>query len=210
MASGYVRSGKLDEAKEFFERMPERDFVSWSSVISGYVQAGCFLEALDLFHEMLQSGAKPNQFTLVSALSACANLVALLDQGRWIHVFIGKNEIKMNEWLLASLIDMYAKCGEVEFASNVFSSARGLRGKVWPWNAMIGGFAMHGNHGNMVNEGRRYFRMMESAYGIKPEIEHYGCMVDLLGRAGLLDEAEDIISSLQITPDAAVWGALLG
>ncbi|PKI61090.1 hypothetical protein CRG98_018535 [Punica granatum] len=128
MASGYVRSGKLDEAKEFFEQMPERDVVSWSSVISGYVQAGCFLEALDLFHEMLRSGAKPNQFTLVSALSACANLVAL-DQGRWIHVFIGKNEIKMNERLLASLIDMYAKCAEVEFASKVFSSARGLRGK---------------------------------------------------------------------------------
>lgn len=198
------------------------------------------MEALNLFHEMLQSGARPNQFTLVSALSVCSNLVAL-DQGRWIHVYIDKSKIKMNERLLASLIDMYAKCGELEFASKVFLGACGLKGKVWPWNTMIGGFAMHGkseeaietfkqmeeekvspnkvtfvsllnacSHGNMVEEGRRYFKLMESLYGIEPEIEHYGCLVDLLGRAGLLAEAEKIISSMPMTPDVAIWGALLG
>ncbi|KAK4780642.1 hypothetical protein SAY87_016748 [Trapa incisa] len=240
MISGYIRSGKLDEAKEFFQEMPQHDVVSWSSLISGYVQAGHFMEALDLFHEMLRAGAKPNQFTLVSALSACANLVAL-DQGRWIHVYIDKSKIKMNERLLASLIDMYAKCGELEFAFKVFQSACGLKTKVWPWNAMIGGFAMHGkseeaielfrqleikkvspnkitfvsllnacSHGNMVEEGRQCFKSMARSYGIEPEIEHYGCLVDLLGRAGLLDEAEEIISSMPVTPDIAIWGALLG
>lgn len=212
-------------------------YIDVTSVIS---QAGRFMEALNLFHEMLQSGAKPNQFTLVSALSACANLVAL-DQGRWIHVYIDKSKIKMNERLLASLIDMYAKCGELEFASKVFHGACGLKGKVWPWNAMIGGFAMHGkseeaieifkqmevekispnkvtfvsllnacSHGYMVEEGRQYFKSMRSLYGVEPKIEHYGCLVDLLGRAGLLDEAEEIISSMPMTPDVAVWGALLG
>lgn len=200
----------------------------------------CFTEALNYFHKMLQTGLKPNQFTLVSALAACANLVAL-DQGRWIHVYFEKCEIKMNERLLASLIDMYAKCGQIEFASKVFCNEHGLRRKVWPWNALIGGFAMHGkskeaidtfeqmkiekvspnkvtfiallnacSHGNMVDEGRRYFESMASSYGIEADIEHYGCMVDLLGRAGLLQEAEDVISSMPMAPDAAIWGALIG
>lgn len=196
------------------------------------------MEALDLFHKMLQVGPKPNEYTLVSALSACSNLVAL-DQGRWIHVYIGRGEIKMNDRLLASLIDMYAKCGEIESASSVFHEHNAKR-KVWPWNAMIGGFAMHGkpneainvfeqmkvekvspnkvtfiallnacSHGYMVEEGKLYFKLMVSDYGITPEIEHYGCMVDLLSRAGLLKEAECMISSMPMTPDVAIWGALL-
>ncbi|KAG2708408.1 hypothetical protein I3760_05G192100 [Carya illinoinensis] len=240
MVGGYVGTGDMDQALEWFDRMPERDVVSWSTVIAGYVKVGCFLEALDLFHKMLKTGPKPNEFTLVSALAACANLVAL-DQGRWIHVYIERGEIKMNEQLLASLIDMYAKCGQIEFASKVFCNERGLRRKVWPWNAVIGGFSMHGkskeaievfeqmklekvspnkvtfiallnacSHGNVVDEGRGYFQSMASCYGIEPEIEHYGCMVDLLGRAGFLEEAEKIISSMPMPPDAAIWGALLG
>lgn len=214
--------------------------VLFERVSDCYLQVGCFLEALDLFHKMLQTGPKPNEFTLVSALAACANLVAL-DQGRWIHVYIERGEIKMNEQLLASLIDMYAKCGQIEFALKVFCNERDLRRKVWPWNAIIGGFSMHGkskeaieifeqmklekvspnkvtfiallnacSHGNMVDEGRGYFESMTSFYGMEPEIEHYGCMVDLLGRAGFLEEAEEIISSMPMAPDAAIWGALLG
>ncbi|KAG6621468.1 hypothetical protein I3842_Q025900 [Carya illinoinensis] len=119
--------------------MPKRDVVSCKAIIAGYVQVGCFLVALDLFHKMLQTGPKPNEFTLVSVLAACANLLAL-DQGRWILVYIERGEVKMNEQLLASLIDMYAKCGQIEFASKVFCNKRGLRRKVWPWNAVIGGF----------------------------------------------------------------------
>ncbi|KAF7814404.1 pentatricopeptide repeat-containing protein [Senna tora] len=238
MIAVYVGSGKLDQAKELFNKMQERDVVSWSTIMAGCVQVGSFMEALDLFHKMLQAGVKPNQYTLVSALAACSNLVAL-EQGKWIHVYIDKGEIKMNERLLAGLVDMYAKCGEIEFASRVFHEHR-VKCKVWPWNAMIGGFAMHGkpneaikffeqmkvekvvpnkvtfvsllnacSHGYMVEEGKFYFRLMVSDYGINPEIEHYGCMVDLLGRAGLLKEAEDIISSMPMAPDVAIWGALL-
>lgn len=197
------------------------------------------MEALDVFHKMLQRGASPNEYTLASALAACANLVAL-DQGRWMHVYIRKKGIQMNERLLAGLIDMYAKCGELEFASKLFNSERQLKRKVWPWNAMIGGFAMHGkskeaievfeqmkvekvspnkvtfvallnacSHGNRVEEGRGYFESMAGHYGVKPELEHYGCMVDLLGRAGRLKEAEEIISNMPLTPDVAIWGALL-
>ncbi|KAF7814403.1 pentatricopeptide repeat-containing protein [Senna tora] len=201
MIAVYVGSGKLDQAKELFNIMQERDVVSWSTIMAGCVQVGSFMEALDLFHKMLQAGVKPNQYTLVSALAACSNLVAL-EQGKWIHVYIDKGEIKMNERLLAGLVDMYAKCGEIEFASRVFHEHR-VKCKVWPWNAMIGG------HGYMVEEGKFYFRLMVSDYGINPEIEHYGCMVDLLGRAGLLKKAEDMISSMPMAPDVAIWGALL-
>ncbi|XP_039683006.1 pentatricopeptide repeat-containing protein At2g02980, chloroplastic [Medicago truncatula] len=110
---------------------------------------GCFMEALDLFHKMLQSEVKPNEYTMVSTLAACSKLVAL-DQGNWIHVYIRRGEIKMNDRLLASLIDMYAKCGEIESASSVFCEHK-VKRKVWPWNAMIGGFAMHGKPEEAIN-----------------------------------------------------------
>ncbi|KAG4380613.1 hypothetical protein GLYMA_16G204800v4 [Glycine max] len=238
LIAAYVGSGNMSLAKELFDGMRERDVVSWSTIIAGYVQVGCFMEALDFFHKMLQIGPKPNEYTLVSALAACSNLVAL-DQGKWIHAYIGKGEIKMNERLLASIIDMYAKCGEIESASRVFFEHK-VKQKVWLWNAMIGGFAMHGmpneainvfeqmkvekispnkvtfiallnacSHGYMVEEGKLYFRLMVSDYAITPEIEHYGCMVDLLSRSGLLKEAEDMISSMPMAPDVAIWGALL-
>ncbi|KAI9095064.1 hypothetical protein K1719_026528 [Acacia pycnantha] len=238
MMAVYTGSGKMDEAKELFSKMPERDVVSWSTIMAGYVQAGLFMEGLDLFHKMLQAGAKPNQFTLVSALAACSNLVAL-DQGKWIHVYIDKGKIKMNERLHAGLIDMYAKCGEIEFALKVFHEHK-VKQKVWPWNAIIGGLAMHGkpneaikifeqmkiekvtpnkvtfvsllnacSHGYMVEEGNFFFRLMKCDYGINPEIEHYCCMVDLLGRTGLLKEAEDMILSMPMAADVATWGALL-
>ncbi|XP_027357306.1 pentatricopeptide repeat-containing protein At3g62890-like [Abrus precatorius] len=238
MMAAYIGSGNMNRAKELFDGMQERDVVSWSTVIAGYVKVGCFMEALDMFHKMLQVGPKPNEYTLVSALTACSNLVAL-DQGKWIHAYIGRGKIKMNERLLASIIDMYAKCGEIESASRVFCE-HNVKRKVWPWNAMIGGFAMHGkpneainvfeqmkvekvspnkvtfisllnacSHGYMIEEGKLYFRLMVSDYGISPEIEHYGCMVDLLSRSGLLKEAEDMISSMHVAPDVAIWGALL-
>ncbi|CAI8593533.1 unnamed protein product [Vicia faba] len=238
MIAAYVGSGDMVLAKELFDEMDERDVVSWSTIIAGYVQAGCFMEALDFFHTMLQAGVKPNEYTMVSALAGCSNLVAL-DQGKWIHVYIRRDKIRVNDRLLASLIDMYAKCGEIESASSVFYEHK-VKRKVWPWNAMIGGLAMHGkpeeainlfeqmkvekvspnkvtfiallnacSHGYMVKEGKLYFELMTSDYGIIPELEHYGCMVDLLSRSGLLMEAEDMILSMPMAPDVAIWGALL-
>lgn len=198
------------------------------------------MEAMELFREMQFAGAIPNEFTLASALAACANLVAL-DQGRWIHVYMEKTRIRVNERLLASLIDMYAKCGEIKFASKIFFDEHSPRQRVWPWNAMIGGFAMHGlskeaidlfeqmkltniapdhvtfvalltacSHGILVDEGRLYFKSMRCVHGLEPKIEHYGCMVDLFGRAGHLKEAEELIISMPMAPDAVIWGALLG
>ncbi|OVA11186.1 Pentatricopeptide repeat [Macleaya cordata] len=198
------------------------------------------MEAIELFREMLKRGPAPNEFTLVGALAACANLVAL-DQGRWIHVYIDKAGINISEELLATLVDMYSKCGEIEFASSVFYNENSPKRTISPWNAMIGGFAMNGwsneavdlfekmslrninpnkvtfisllnacSHGKLVEEGRNYFKSMATSYGVEPEIEHYGCMVDLLGRAGLLKEAEEIILTMPMPPDTIIWGTLLG
>ncbi|KAL2334492.1 hypothetical protein Fmac_015705 [Flemingia macrophylla] len=238
MIAAYVGSGNMSQAKQLFDGMQEQDVVSWSTIIVGYVQVGCFMEALDFFHKMLQIGPKPNAHTLASSFLACSNLVAL-DQGKWIHAYTGRAGIKMNERLLANIIDMYAKCGEIESTSRVFFEHK-VKQKVWPWNAMIGGFAMHGkpneainvfeqmkaekvspnkvtfisllnacSHGYMVEDGKLYFRLMVSDYAIAPEIKHYGCMVDLLSCASLLKEAEDMISSMPMAPDIAIWGSLL-
>ncbi|XP_008797548.2 pentatricopeptide repeat-containing protein At3g62890-like [Phoenix dactylifera] len=240
LIGGYAGAGDVDRAKELFDEMPERDVVSWSTVIAGYVQVGCFVEAMELFREMQLAGATPNEFTLTTVLAACANLVAL-DQGRWIHIYINKARIKMNDRLLAGLIDMYAKCGEVESAWKLFNDQTNTKRTVRPWNAMLSGFAIHGrsdeavklfermkkinvlpdkvtfvsllnacSHGRLVHQGRLYLSSMKSVHGIDPEIEHYGCMVDLLGRAGLLKEAEEMISTMPMAPDTVIWGALLG
>ncbi|XP_058101152.1 pentatricopeptide repeat-containing protein At3g62890-like [Magnolia sinica] len=240
MIGGYVRAADLGQARELFDEMPERDVVSWSTIIAGYVQVGFFMEAMELFCKMQLAGIVPNEFTLASVLAACASLVAL-DQGRWIHVYIEKARINMNERLLASLIDMYAKCGDIDLAFRVFCDENNPKRTVWPWNAMISGLAMHGrskeainlfermkivnvapdritfvallnacSHGRLVDEGRLYFKLMRSIHGIEPGLEHYGCMGDLLGRAGLLKEAEEMITSMPMAPDTVIWGALLG
>ncbi|KAJ8626832.1 hypothetical protein MRB53_020139 [Persea americana] len=114
-------------ARELFDDMPQRDVVSWSTIIGGCVQVGCFMEAMELFHEMQLAGAMPNEFTLASALAAYANLVAL-DQGRWIHVYIEKAGIMINERLLASLIDIWEKLvgSEGSFEINVWQELQNL------------------------------------------------------------------------------------
>ncbi|KAH0453548.1 hypothetical protein IEQ34_017872 [Dendrobium chrysotoxum] len=239
MVGVYVGSGDAEGARKVFDQMLDRDVVSWSTMIAGYVQTGWFLEAMQLFQKMQLAGIGPNEFTLSTILAACANLVAL-DQGRWIHAFINKARIKVNDRLLASLIDMYAKCGEIDFAFDLFNKADSPKQIVRPWNALLTGLAIHGysaeatqlfekmdqfdvvpdkvtfvslltacSHGRFVEKGKFYFDMMKSTYTIEPELEHYGCMVDLLGRAGLLQDAEDIISNMSMAPDAATWGSLL-
>ncbi|KAK8971316.1 Pentatricopeptide repeat-containing protein [Platanthera guangdongensis] len=221
--------------------MPDRDVVSWSTMIAGYVQTGWFLKAMQLFQKMQLAGVRPNEFTLATILAACANIVAL-DQGRWIHAFMIRTRIKLNDRLLASLIDMYSKCGEVRFAFSLFDKAGSLKHTVRPWNTMLTGLAIHGyssqaielfermkeeddvvpdrvtfvslltacSHGRLVERGKLYFDMMKNSYNIEPGLEHYGCMVDILGRSGRLREAEEIISSMPMLPDTAAWGALLG
>ncbi|KAL9815636.1 Pentatricopeptide repeat-containing protein [Arabidopsis thaliana] len=234
---GYVKAGKMDIALTLFRKMAEKNAISWTTMISGYVQADMNKEALQLFHEMQNSDVEPDNVSLANALSACAQLGAL-EQGKWIHSYLNKTRIRMDSVLGCVLIDMYAKCGEMEEALEVFKNIK--KKSVQAWTALISGYAYHG-HGReaiskfmemqkmgikpnvitftavltacsytgLVEEGKLIFYSMERDYNLKPTIEHYGCIVDLLGRAGLLDEAKRFIQEMPLKPNAVIWGALL-
>ncbi|XP_077253501.1 tetratricopeptide repeat (TPR)-like superfamily protein [Tasmannia lanceolata] len=238
MINGYAKSGEIKIAHELFSQMPARNVISWTSIISGYVGCGLFKEALSLFHEMQVAEIKPDNVALVSALSACAQLGAL-DQGRWVRSYIDKNRIQVDQILGCSLVDMYSKCGDVEEALSVFTKITKRGVSVWtamitgfaihgrgrealeffkdmekegikPNHITFTGVLTACSYAGLVEEGKCLFKNMERVYDISPSIEHYGCMVDLLGRAGLLKEAEEMIKRMPMKPNAAVWGALLG
>ncbi|KAF2295118.1 hypothetical protein GH714_031591 [Hevea brasiliensis] len=209
MVSAYAKHGLVELARQNFDQMPVKNVISWNAMISCYVQGGQCREALDLFHEMNNLRVKPDEATLLSILSAC------------------------------SQIDMFAKCGTLKFALDVFNKMPNKN--LVSWNAIIGALALHGcgpeaikhfekmqaegiwpdeitftgllsacSHSGLVDTGRHYFDKMSSVYGIVHEIEHYACMVDLLGRGGLLDEAISLIRGMPMKPDIVIWGALLG
>ncbi|WOL16546.1 pentatricopeptide repeat-containing protein [Canna indica] len=238
MLVGYAKLGCLDAARRLFDQMPKRDIASWNALISCYEQSGHPKEALDLFHELQHADAKPDQVTLVAVLSACSQLGAL-EVGCWIHAYIKKNNVELNCHITTSLIDMYSKCGDLDKALNVFSSVNkrdvfvwsamiaGLamhgRGrealnlfgkmqeaKVKPNMVTFTNVFCACSHAGLVDEGRLYFSQMLPVYGIAPSAEHYSCMVDILGRAGLLEEATEYIESMPMPPGASAWGALLG
>ncbi|GMH11933.1 hypothetical protein Nepgr_013774 [Nepenthes gracilis] len=233
----YCKCGYLDHASKVFDEMPCRNVVSWSAIISGYVQGDRHIDALRAFQGMLLVNVKPNQTTLSSVLAACAQLGAL-DQGQWVHQYIDRNKLELNSILGTALIDMYAKSGCVDDAFLVFN--RLAFKNVYPWTAMINGLAMHGDassclnlfkqmigsgvqpnevtfisilsacsHRGLISEGRQLFRLMGHAYCLKPSVDHYGCMVDLLSRAGHLNEAIKLIEEMPMEPTPGIWGALL-
>lgn len=239
MISGYSKCGSLAKAREVFDKMPEKDVVSWSALISGHSQIGLFNDTITLFQEMMLHGkVKPDETILVSVISACTQLAAL-EQGTWVHMYIKKNGLLVNSILGTTLIDMYMKLGCVESAEEVFCKMEkkgvsswnalilglAMNGHVEKSLEMFSEMKKIGvvpneitfvavlgacRHMGLVNEGRKHFDSMINTHKIEPNIKHYGCMVDLLGRAGLLNEAEELIDSMPMAPDVATWGALLG
>lgn len=237
MVSACAKCGEIDFAAKMFDEMSQRDPIAWNAMISGYAQCGKPKEALSLFHLMQSEGVKVNDVSMVSVLSACTHLGAL-DQGRWAHAYIERNRIKMTVTLGTALVDMYAKCGDMNKAMEVFW---GLKDKnVYTWSSAMNGLAMNGagvdclklfslmkqdevvpngitfisilracSVVGLVEEGCQHFDSMRRVYGIEPQLEHYGIMVDLYGRAGQLEGAIDFIHSMPIKPHAGAWGALL-
>ncbi|KAG0498620.1 hypothetical protein HPP92_003311 [Vanilla planifolia] len=238
MISGLCRIGSVSEARNLFDIMPKRSSISWNAMISGYVQNGCFHQAFELFNRMRGDGLELDKFVAASMLAACTGLSAL-EQGRWIHSHIERNGIELDAKLATTIVNMYCKCGCLEKAYEVFN---GLRNKgLSTWNCMIGGLASHGRgeeaiklftdmekemvrpdditllnilnacgHTGLVDQGRYYFHYMVQSYGIEPKMEHFGCLVNLLGRAGHLQEAKKVIDEMPMEPDAGVLGALFG
>ncbi|KAK2969662.1 hypothetical protein RJ640_025839 [Escallonia rubra] len=181
-------------------------------MIAAYVQSNCFHEAFATFGRMRSEEVVLDKYMAASMLSACTGLGAL-KQGMWIHGYIKRSEIEVDPKLAKTIIDMYCKCGCLDKAFDVFN---GLRSKgVSSWNCMIGGLAMHGKgdacaHSGLIEEGHHYFHHMTEVYGVEPGKEHFGCMVDLLGRAGKLEEARMLIDEMPMSPDVGVLIALLG
>ncbi|XXG42084.1 hypothetical protein AAC387_Pa01g2432 [Persea americana] len=237
LIAGLSQNYMLDDARIAFEKMPKRDVVSWTAMICAYVQAGHEIEALELFHGMLENGTIPNPSTITSILSTCANLGAT-KLAKQIHGMSFKLGLDMDLFVGNALITMYFKCGCVD-AFWVFNEMP--QRDVITWNAVLAGCAQQGfgkeaveifeqmkseavlpnhisfvsllcacSHAGLVEEGWRYFNSMSRDYGLMPLEGHYACMVDLLGRAGHLYEAEAFIESMPIEPDSVVWGALLG
>ncbi|KAG9154028.1 hypothetical protein Leryth_000536 [Lithospermum erythrorhizon] len=237
MIDGYGKNGEVDLARKHFDEMPGRNVVSWNAMIAGYSQNNRPMEAIELFRVMESEGMVPIESTLVCVLSACAQL-SCLTIGQQIHKkYVKQKWIDISIVIGNALIDMYAKCGCIYEAEMVF---RDMPAKiVGTWNSMILGYASNGSakealslfeqmvsagsqpdsitfvgilsacaHGGLIDQGFDYFRNMET-FGLIPKIEHYACMTDLLGRLGRVDEAHNLIKTMTIQPDEAVWGTLL-
>ncbi|KAF2284104.1 hypothetical protein GH714_019034 [Hevea brasiliensis] len=215
MITGYSQSGEVARARNLFDRMPLRDSISWSAMIAGYVQNGYSEEAVHLSVEMRRDGEKLNRSSFTCALTACANIAAL-ELGKQLHGWLVKSGYQTGCFVGNALLAMYCKCGSIDEAHDAFQE---LSDKdLISWNTMIYGYARHGlvgvlsacGHTGLVDKGTEYFYSMSQEYGITAKSVHYTCMVDLLGRAGRLDEAQNLMRNMPFEPDAATWGAVLG
>ncbi|XP_027362662.1 pentatricopeptide repeat-containing protein At2g22410, mitochondrial-like [Abrus precatorius] len=238
MVNAYANHGLIDNALEIFNQMTMKNVVSWNSIIWCHVQEGRCMEAVELFFRMCNSHVMPDNVTLVSILTCCSHMGDLA-LGKQAHCYICDNNITMSVTLCNSLIDMYAKCGALQTAIDIFFEMP--EKNIVSWNIIIRALALHGfgekaiemfekmqasglypdeitftglltacSHSGLVDMGRYYFDMMNYTFWISPDIAHYACMVDLLGRGGFLGEAMTLIQKMPIKPDVVVWGALLG
>ncbi|XP_031495985.1 pentatricopeptide repeat-containing protein At5g48910-like [Nymphaea colorata] len=236
MVSMYVKCGEVSDAQQAFDEMTERSLVAWSALVSGYASAGMTTKALDLFRDMQLAGVTPDEVTLVGVISACAQAGAL-KMGRWVHAYVEKRTVQLDVVLGTALVDMYSKCGCIETARQLFVEMP--RRDTMLWTCMIMGLAAHGlacdalevfsqmklenvrqdavtfiavlsacAHGGLVAEGKSCFDLMIKN-GISPQVEHYACMVDLLCRAGQVDEAYEFVRDMPLKPNAVMWRTLL-
>ncbi|XP_023770877.1 pentatricopeptide repeat-containing protein At1g34160 [Lactuca sativa] len=235
----YAKSGYLDNARKLFDEMSKKDVTCWNAMIAGLAQGNQPNEALQLFTRMRDLGFKPNEITVLGALSACAQL-GVVREGENIYSYIKNQNLDTNEQVCNVVIDMFGKCGYVTKAYQVFNSMKCTRTLV-TWNTMIMVLATNGeslealklfdqmskerfqpdnvsylaalcacNHAGMVENGVELFEKMIKDVSVVPNIKHYGTMVDLLGRSGRLHEAYNVIDSIPIKPDVILWQTLLG
>lgn len=233
----YAKCTRVADSCQVFSLLTKRDGISWNSIVAGCVQNGLFDEGLRFFRQMLMAKIKPNSYSFSSIMPACAHLTTL-HLGKQLHGYIIRNGFDGNVFIASSLIDMYAKCGNIRTAKQIFDRMR-LRDMV-SWTAMIMGCALHGHaldaidlfeqmetegikpnyvafmavltacsHAGLVDEAWKYFNSMTLDFGISPGVEHYAAVSDLLGRAGRLEEAYDFICGMHMGPTGSIWSTLL-
>lgn len=238
LIDGYARIKDIKSAELLFNNMPSKDLISWTTMINSYSQNKLYQESLSTFINMTKHGITPDEVTMATVISACAHL-GTLDIGKKIHLYIAKNRFNLDVYIGSSLIDMYAKCGNLDQSLLVFYKLP--EKNLFCWNSIIEGLASHGyakeslkmfsqmkkenikpngitfisvlsacTHGGLVKEGRKLFQSMSQNFLIPPGIEHYGCMVDLLCKAGMLEDAMELIKEMGMEPNGVIWGAVLG
>ncbi|XP_068651117.1 pentatricopeptide repeat-containing protein At2g45350, chloroplastic [Aristolochia californica] len=238
LINGFAKRGSINIARYLFDNMPERDLIAWNAMMSGYIYSGNYHEALLLFSEMTtESCFSPDETTLVIALSAVAEL-GLIDKGLSIHDYIDTNGFCLNGKLGVALIDMYSKCGSIDKAKFVFENLQQRKVDHWnaiigglaahglgeaaldlfaemvmlsfkPDDITFIGILNACSHAGLVEEGLLCFELMRQEHNLMPKVQHYGCLVDILGRAGQLEEARKVIEEMQVEPNDVVWRALL-
>jgi alpha-amylase len=237
LISLYSRFDEIEAALSLFYDMGEKPLITWNSMISGCVQAGKSSDAMELFSKMNLCRQKPDAITIASLLSGCCQL-GYLRIGEMLHSYILRNNVKVEDFTGTALIDMYSKCGRLDYGEKVFYSIKDPC--LATWNSIISGYSLYGlehksfscysklqeqglkpdkitflgvlaacTHGGLVYLGLEYFTIMIEEYGLMPTLQHYACIVALLGREGLFKEAIEFINNMEIRPDSAVWGALL-
>ncbi|XP_020570729.1 pentatricopeptide repeat-containing protein At4g02750-like [Phalaenopsis equestris] len=236
--AGHGQQGEMHKAMEVFKQMRERDTVTWNSIISGLTQNGFYFETLKHFALMRNEARKQDWCTYACGLTACAYLAAL-QMGKQLHLLLLRSGHFNDLFAANSLINMYARCGRISASKQVFDElvsvdliswntlihgyalngfgretilvfkemeANGFR----PDEITFVGVLSACSHAGLIDEGLKYFDSMRKDHSVEPVAEHYACVVDLLGRAGRLEEAHKLVTQMAVKPNAGVWGALLG
>ncbi|RDY07723.1 Pentatricopeptide repeat-containing protein, partial [Mucuna pruriens] len=235
---GYVKIGDMNPAREIFDSLKCRDVVAWTAMIVGYAQNGLISDALVLFRSMIREGPKPNNYTLAAVLSVFSSL-ASLDNGKQLHAVAIRLEEVSSVSVGNALITMYSRSGSIKDARKIFNQICTYRDTLtWTSMILALAQHGLGNeaielfekmlkinlkpdhityvsvlsactHVGLVEQGKRYFNLMKNVHNIEPTSSHYACMIDLFGRAGLLQEAYNFIRNMPIEPDVVAWGSLL-
>eukprot|EP00250_Pteridium_aquilinum_P010164 c19188_g1_i1 orf=823-2634(-) len=234
----YSKCGELSDALAVFSRMHEHDVISWTALISACAQHAHGKLALKLFYQMQKQRVIPNEHTWTGVLLACANL-ATISEGQAIHARIISEGCELQIVVGSSLINLYSKCGSLDDACIIFNKLHQRNVIVWnaliaayaqhghytfavellqrmqvdsmkPNEATFLIVLSACKHAGLVTEGDRLFKAMTNTHRLNPSVRHYGCMIDLLSRAGRLEEAEDFINEMPIPPDSQSWETLLG
>ncbi|XP_066317527.1 pentatricopeptide repeat-containing protein At4g14850-like [Miscanthus floridulus] len=238
LIDSYWKCDRLDYAIKVFEESCSDDIISSTSMMTALSQCDHGEDAIKLFVQMLRKGLEPDSFVLSSLLNACASLSAY-EQGKQVHAHLIKRQFTSDVFAGNALVYTYAKCGSIEDADMAFSRLpeRGVvswsamigglaqhgHGKralelfhrmldegVAPNNITLTSVLSACNHAGLVDDAKKYFESMKETFGIDRTEEHYACMIDILGRAGKLEDALELVNNMPFQANAAVWGALLG
>ncbi|KAL4024033.1 hypothetical protein IC575_017806 [Cucumis melo] len=234
----YGKCGSIEEARYIFDKMEEKDVVSWTAMINTYFENERREEGFALFRHLMNSNIKPNDFTVAGVLNACADLAAE-DLGKQIHSYMMRVGFNSSSSAASALVHMYSKCGDIENAKSVFETLP--QPDLFSWTSLLVGYAQHGQHdkalhffelllksgtkpddvafvgvlsacthAGLVVKGLEYFHSIKEKHGLTHTTDHYACIIDLLARAGRFTEAESIINKMPMKPDKYIWSALLG